>query len=318
MKKNLLGQTGLEVSQIGFGVLPIGPHQRNLSPEEGGKILSYAINRGINFIDTAQYYLTYPHIAQALKSCKERPIICTKSLCSDYQGMKDALKEVLETLDLDCVDIFLLHEVRPGDFLSRRGAWDYLLQAKKEGLVKAIGISTHHVDVVEELAKVPQCDVIFPLINYAGLGIRKGMNPGTVEEMENAIEKASDAGKGIFTMKTFGGGPLIKDYVKCLNYSLNVKGASSAMIGFASIKDVDDIFDYLDGKLKEDYLPQIKEKKMRIEKGSCEGCGACICRCGNGAIHFSRVDGLAEIDQAKCLTCGYCAPACPVRALIMY
>ena len=65
MKKVPLGQTGLTVSVAGFGVLPIGPSQLALPVEEGAAILRYALDRGINFIDTAQYYRTYPYTLRA-------------------------------------------------------------------------------------------------------------------------------------------------------------------------------------------------------------------------------------------------------------
>ena len=313
MKKNILGKTGIEVTQVGFGVLPMGPHQRNLSTEEGARILTYALERGINFIDTAQYYLTYPHIKEALSGFDGHPIISSKSLAHGYEEMEAAVSEAIDALGY--VDIFLLHEVRPGDFALRKGAWDYLIEAKAKGIIRAIGVSTHHVDVVREVALVPECDVIFPLINYAGLGIRNGDEPGTREDMEGAISLANANGKGIFTMKTFGGGPLVAEYAQCLEYSLGLEDSSSTMIGFASTKDVDDLFDFLEGK-----IPSIdtSEKVMHIERGSCEGCGSCIERCANEAISFSREDGLAEIDPDKCMTCGYCVPVCPVRAIILY
>ena len=67
MKKNFLGNTGIEVSEVGFGVLPIGPSQLALPVETGAAILRYALEQGINFLDTAQYYRTYPYIRHALK-----------------------------------------------------------------------------------------------------------------------------------------------------------------------------------------------------------------------------------------------------------
>lgn len=320
MKKNLLGKTGIEVTEVGFGVLPVGPHQYDLSPEEGGAVLAYALKRGINFIDTAQYYYTYPHIRYALDSfyksqaaASERPVICSKSLVSTYKGMEEAVIEAIEAFGY--CDIFLLHEVRSGDFERRQGAWEFLKDAKAEGLIRAIGISTHHVDVVRELSDIEECDVIFPLINYQALGVRNGDGPGTREDMEEAIRKASMNGKGVFTMKAFGGGPLVSNYNKCLDYNRGIEGSASTMIGLASKSDVDDLFSYLDGK----YIrPDISRKIMHIEKGSCEGCGACIRRCASGAISFSKEDGLAEIDHSKCMTCGYCVGACPVRAIILY
>ena len=66
MEKRSLGRTGIAVSRAGFGVLPIGPSQLALPVEEGAAVLRYALERGINFIDTAQYYRAYPYIRTAL------------------------------------------------------------------------------------------------------------------------------------------------------------------------------------------------------------------------------------------------------------
>ena len=58
MKNTLLGKTGIEVSRVGMGVLPVGPNQLALPVEEGAEIIRYALEKGINFFDTAQYYRT--------------------------------------------------------------------------------------------------------------------------------------------------------------------------------------------------------------------------------------------------------------------
>lgn len=68
------------------------------------------------------------------------------------------------------------------------------------------------------MASVDECDVVFPLVNYAGLGIRNGEGPGTADEMMEAISACHDAGKGIFSMKVFGGGNLTGTYQKALDY----------------------------------------------------------------------------------------------------
>ena len=132
--------------------------------------------------------------------------------------MEYAIKEALREMELETIDIFLLHEVRQDpDWEYRSGAWRCLVEAKKAGLVKAIGVSTHHVDVAEKMAQVEEADVLFPLINFQSLGIRKGDGPGTKEEMAAAIKANADAGKGVFAMKVFGGGNLTGSYRKALD-----------------------------------------------------------------------------------------------------
>ena len=166
MKKKVLGNTGIEVSIAGFGVLPMGPSQLALTVEEGAEIIRYALKNGINFLDTAQYYRTYPYISKALENREfDDVIICSKSLCWDYEGMMEAILEAKESLNRDVIDIFLMHEVRAGQLEDRSGAWEALKDAKAKGLVRAIGLSTHHIDVTSAAASMDDLDVVFPLIN---------------------------------------------------------------------------------------------------------------------------------------------------------
>lgn len=316
MKNTLLGNTGLSVSRVGMGALPIGPNQRNLSVEQGADVIKYALQQGINFIDTAQCYKTYPYIKEALRSSNYEPVICSKCLGDSYDVMKDAVEEARSNLDRDVIDIFLLHEVRTGKFQQKQGAWEYLNEAKAKGLVKAIGISTHNIDVTNEIAKVEECDVVFPLINYAGLGVRNYNEAGTVEDMEKAIAACYKAGKGIFSMKAFGGGNLTVSYQKALDYIFARKDIDSVIVGFTTPKEIDDMIDYLDGRMDPSYNPDVTSKKMWVEESDCEGCGSCLKACQSQAIFYND-KGLAQIDEEKCITCGYCAAACPVRAMIM-
>ena len=318
MQKKFLGNTGIKVSIAGFGVLPMGPSQLSLPVEEGAKIIAYALEHGINFLDTAQYYRTYPYISSALKMGSfEDVVICSKSLCEDYDGMMDAVLEARKALDREVIDIFLMHEVRSGQLSLRQGAWKALKDAKKEGLVRAIGLSTHHVDITKAAASMEELDVVFPLINYAGLGIRKGDSFSTKEEMLEAISQCHAAGKGVFSMKAFGGGSLTGHYQEALDYVFSKPEIDSVMIGFGKISEVDDLLSYLGGTMDKSYNPDISKKRVYINQEDCEGCGSCKAACPAGAIFYNE-NGLAEVDHSKCLTCGYCSPVCPVRAIIMY
>jgi len=318
MKKKILGNTGIQVTEAGFGVLPMGPSQLALPVEEGAAILRYALQQGINFIDTAQYYRTYPYIRAALEGQQfDDLVICSKSLCWDYDGMMEAIEEARQELGRDVIDIFLMHEVRSGQLEERGGAWQALLDAKAKGLVRAVGLSTHHVDITEAAAEIAELDVVFPLINYAGLGIRKGDSFASREEMLAAIGKCHAAGKGVFAMKAFGGGALTADYQTALNYVFSQPDIDSVMIGFGKIAEVDDLLQYLSGGMNPAYNPDVSKKKVYVNQEDCEGCGACKAACPAGAIFYNE-NGLAEVDHSKCLTCGYCSPVCPVRAVIMY
>lgn len=383
----MLGRTGLAVSCVGIGVLPMGPGQLDLPLDEGASVICDALRRGINFIDTAQYYRTYPYIRRALEvmrlvteenprgadnlSTEEnpcgavasvssenlcgaaspamrgkmdasarddseiefcphvayddrphrsdmlRPVISSKSLASSYDDMMAAIEECRDALGLKTIDIFLMHEVRTGQFAARAGAWQALQDARATGLVRAIGISTHHADVARAMADVASCDVIFALLNYRGMGIRCGQDAGTKEEMAAALTVCKASGKGIYTMKALGGGNLTADYQKALDYVFSQDCVDAVMLGFTSTSEIDDMMCYLSGTMESSYNPDVSRKKMYVNQEDCEGCGACLKICAAGAVHYNK-NGLAEIDQSKCLTCGYCAQGCPVRAIIMY
>ena len=323
MKTNQLGNTGIQVTPVGLGVLTLGNTQLDLPLHEGARIVRYAYDQGIRFFDTAQYYETYPYIREAFadvdcsKENPDRPVIASKSLDLSYEEMEAAIEEALRELDLEYIDVFLLHEVRQDpDWDSRAGAWQCLQDYKAKGVIGAIGVSTHHIDVVQRMINVPECDIVFPLINYVGLGIRKGAEPGTAEEMAEAIRQCISAGKGVFAMKAFGGGNLSGQYRKALDYVQSL-GVHSIMVGMGKEEEVDRLISYAEGTLPEDYAPDISAKRIHVDQGDCEGCGNCIDRCPNKAI-FRNENGLAEVNYDICLTCGYCAPVCPVRAIIMW
>lgn len=317
MKQTILGNTGIKVSRAGFGVLPMGPSQLALPVEEGAAVLRYALERGFNFVDTAQYYRTYPYIRKALEGGDFKDVVlCSKSLCTDYEGMMEAIAEARQELGRPA-DIFLMHEVRSGQLEERAGAWQALVDAKARGLVRAIGLSTHHVDITRAAADMAELDVVFPLINYAGLGIRKGNDFATREEMLEAIHACRTAGKGVFSMKAFGGGSLTANYQQALDFIFAQPDIDSVMIGFGKTSEVDDLLAYLEGKMPADYNPDVSKKKVYINQEDCEGCGSCKAACPAGAIYWGE-NGLAQVDHNKCLTCGYCSPVCPVRAVIMY
>ncbi|MCX7773311.1 MAG: aldo/keto reductase [Clostridia bacterium] len=316
MIKRQLGQTGLEVTELCFGALPFGPLQKNVDVVTCTEIVIKALESGINFIDTAQMYLTYEPIKRAMKATGIRPILATKSTASDYDSMQKAIDEALLLLDVDYIDIFHLHAARANDkvFEERKGAWQCLKDNKAKGRIKAIGMSTHSVLATRAAAQNQDLDVIFPIININGTGILHGNR----EDMLEAIDSCVKAGKGLYIMKALGGGSLIDQYDEAMTFARSINGSASVALGMVNPEELDFNLKYFEGRdAKTLSMPSTRGNKKRFiaVKYICNNCGKCRTACPNEAI--IEKEGVSFIDDSKCLTCGYCVGACDLFGIRM-
>lgn len=312
METTVLGRTGICVSRMCFGALTVGPLQANLPVEEGAHVLAYAFERGVNFVDTAQLYETYPYIRRAIQlSGREDIVVCSKSYAWTRELAEQAVEEARRGLDRDVLDIFMLHEQESIYTLrGHREALDYLWECKQKGIIRAVGASMHHVAAVEGAIEMG-LDVIHPLLNLQGLGIVDG----TREQMENAIHRAHNAGIGVYLMKALGGGNLFKQAEHALNYALDLPYVDSVAIGMQSTDEVDANLAFWENR---SFSPvhrcalDSKVRRLHIDFW-CEGCGKCAKVCSQNAL--SVQDGKAVCAHDRCLLCGYCAAACPMWAI---
>ncbi|MDP3058005.1 MAG: aldo/keto reductase, partial [bacterium] len=153
----------INVSRLCYGSLAIGPLQRCLSPQDGGRLIRLALESGINFFDTAELYGTYEHLAVGFSGWQKDVVIATKSYACDRPSMQASLEKALRLLKRDYIDIFLLHE--QDSKLTLRGhqeALEYLQEAKQRGTVRAIGISTHSVVGVKDGTEHDVIEIIHP------------------------------------------------------------------------------------------------------------------------------------------------------------
>ncbi len=313
MKKFKLGDSGIEVTELCFGALPMGPLQKGLDIESAASVVAKALKGGVTFIDTAQAYKTYLPIKKAIQQTGIIPVIASKSSEPEYHGMEDAVYEALEMLELEKIDIFHLHAAR-GDrnlFKLRAGAFKALLDLKEKNKIRAVGVSCHSADLVSVSADVKELDIVFPLINYTGMGIIGG----TLSNMEKAIIKCRDRGKGIYLMKVLAGGNLVENYGKALTFARSL-GNYPIALGMVSEKEVDYNLSYFNADNTDDIPnPTFEEfnKRFQVVKRVCIGCGNCIKTCASSAV--SIIEGKACIDTSKCIMCGYCVASCPRVAI---
>lgn len=313
MKYHSLGKTDIQISELCYGALPIGPLQADFPVDKAAEIIRYSLEQGVNFIDTAQRYQTYPHIRKALEGYSRPVVIASKSWAVSYEDMQKALDEARESLGRDTIDIFHLHAARVGAdvFVERKGALDCLCDAKAKGAIRAVGISTHSVQTVRLAADVPEIDVVFPLVNLLGVGILEG----TREEMVDAIRLAADKGKGIYLMKIMAGGHLADRFEEAWSFARTIPGVASIAVGMLTRAEVDANVASIEGRpVSKELRAQVGKKGKKLQVlDMCKGCGECEKNCPNHAITVK--DGKAVVDPELCILCGYCVPHCPQFAL---
>jgi aryl-alcohol dehydrogenase-like predicted oxidoreductase len=308
MKMTILGKTKIEVSRLCFGTLTIGPIQANLSLEQGSDLISYAIEKGINFFDTAQLYETYSYLREGMKKANKFDIvISSKTYAYTKQMAIDAVEQARAELDRDYVDIFMLHEQESIYTLDgHKPALEYLFECKQRGIIKAVGLSTHHIQGVHGSIQ-KEIEVIHPMLNIEGLGIADGSR----EEMEQAIQLASENSIGVFSMKALAGGNLFRKASECLNYVLAKPYINSIAIGMQSKAEIDANLEFFEkGSFSREnkHVLDKKQRKLHIDDW-CIGCGVCVRRCKNKALTINK-ENKAEVDETKCVLCGYCCKEC--------
>lgn len=240
MEYRELGKTGLMVSRISFGCIPILKGEISILPHYYGRTMSEALEimekayaMGVNLYDTA----VVPEYGDAEiklgEFIKRHPEIIVSDKARAYSGedMEQALDRSLHHLGRDCCEIYFVHQVAPEneeETFEEDGALDALVKAKAMGRIRFAGIATHHYDVALRAAKDPRVDVIQVPGNVLERGILDRM----------AAEPAFD-GKGILLCKVFAAG-ILPDFFgvgELIDHALSYP-VDSVILGFGSVGQV--------------------------------------------------------------------------------
>ncbi len=230
----VLGNTGFKVSRLCIGTDYADVYGGS---SLGRDILLKGFSLGVNFWDSSESYGSYPAIRGALKVLDRSDIVITsKSYSRDRDGAEKDLDDALHEIGTDYLDIFMLHAVDTlEDFKVRRDVLEFLLRVKREGLIRAVGVSTHSANLALALAEVPEIEVVLTVLNMRAIDIREG----DLELMHSAVKRLYEAGKGVYLMKVLGRGKLA-DYVEeALGYAFKIPYVHAVSVGIRSKKEVE-------------------------------------------------------------------------------
>jgi predicted aldo/keto reductase-like oxidoreductase len=322
-----LGKSGLKVSAIGFGGIPI----QRVSKEEAISVIHRAEELGVNFIDTARAYgISEEFIGEALKGRRDKWIIATKSMARTKEAMLKDVEISLKNLQTDYIDLYQIHNVKEMDtynqVISEGGALEALLEAKKNGKIGHIGITAHTLDTL----KVAIESGLFETIMYPYNIIEN--------QAEDLFKRAHELNIGVIAMKPMAGGNLRDGYL-AMKYILQNENVTTIIPGMASIKEVEQNCEAANNlsPLTEKEKEECRKIREELGQNFCRRCGYCAPCPQNIDIPFNflvkgyydnydlkdwaieRYKGLAA-HAGKCEECGICETRCPynlpIRAML--
>ena len=237
-----LGKTGIQTSRLAMGTGTVGvghhSHQTALGIDGLSRLLLNGYDNGLRFFDAADSYGSHPHVAEALKHVdRSKVTVLTKSWARDADGMRTDLERFRRELNVDHIDVMLMHCLTEPDWTTRfRGAMGVLEEAKQKGIIRAHGCSCHSIEALRAAAKSPWVEVDLVRINPIGAEMDAG--PDTVV---GVIREMRTAGKGIVGMKILGQGAMSNRQDEALKFALGLGLLDAFTIGAESIAEQKDL-----------------------------------------------------------------------------
>ena len=325
MKKVRLGRTNLEVTRWGLGGIPLSTIMGGTTEEAIEQVIDAALDYGINYIDTSRVYMdSETNIGAFLKGRRAQCVLASKTYNRAPSDIRADIEESLSQLGTDYIDIYQVHALYPDEvaaFMGRGGGMEEFRKAKEEGLIRHIGLTSHHVSVMVELVKTGEFDtVMFPF------------NVIEREPERELIGLARSLDVGTIVMKPVAGGA-IRDIGRAFRF-FNSYPVDLVLNGVASVEQ-------FRGNIAcaEDETPLTPQELADFEKevaplgtGFCRRCGYCM-PCPNDIrvpdmvhIFYQAVQGVPveelppdRVEVGKgllmwmqaCEGCGKCEEHCP-------
>lgn len=314
-----LGKTGLNVSPVSFGGIPI---QRGTA-EDTRAVVNKMEELGINLIDTARgYTVSEEYLGAALRGRRERFILATKSMVRDHAGMKNEVETSLAKLGTDHIDLYQIHNIKTADFdkvFGDDGAWKALVEARQEGKIGHIGVTAHGIDDLKRIVKDHAHQVETIMFPYNLVEIQG----------EETLKEARAKDIGTIAMKPLAGGNLE-------NWRLALRFVALSGVCDVSIPGMGDVAEVEQNASVCNDLTPLTEAEweeihlLRRELGNrfCRRCGYCApCTVGIDIptnfvfANYLRKYGLAgwakdryaslKVNASACVECGACEERCP-------
>jgi hypothetical protein len=318
MRKLRLGKTGLMVTEIGFGGIPI----QRLADDEAVRVIRHCLDLGVNFIDTAHGYGTSEErIGQAIAGRRDGLILATKAPARDAATFRQQMETSFQRLGVDCIDLYQFHNIATEEHLQTvlgsGGAMEVAREAQAAGRIGHIGVTSHSLDLSLKLVRTGEFSTLMFPFNFI-----------TTEPANELIPLCREHDVAFIAMKPMGGG-MLENANLAFKYLKQVPDIIP-LVGIETAAEIQEIVSIMQGAadLSADELARIAA--LRQELGTrfcrrCDYCQPCPQEIGISTVMnlhsfgkrfppermFGSFGEAIVTEAERCIECGECESRCP-------
>ena len=317
MEYRILGKTGLKISRMGFGGIPI----QKIDEEGTRKLLHEMMEMGVNYIDSARgYTVSEQYIGYGLEGIRDKFVLATKSMSRTKEAMAADIETSLGNFRTDYIDLYQVHNPsmeQLDQVIGEGGALEALMEAKAAGKIGHIGLTAHSTAVFERALGLDWVETI--------------MFPYNIVEQQGAelIHKCAEKNIGFIDMKPLAGGA-IEDATLALRYVCYNPDVTVVIPGMAEVRELEQNLAACSNTepLADEELKAMDKVREQLGTDFCRRCNYCApCTVGINipsvflfAGYLQRYDladwakdrySTLKVKASACIGCGKCEPRCP-------
>lgn len=317
MEYRTLGKTGLRISRMGFGGIPI----QRIDKEGTRSLMKELLEAGVNYIDTARgYTVSEEYLGYGLEGIRDQFVLATKSMARTKEAMAADIETSLGNLRTDYIDLYQVHNPSMEQLeqvMAEGGALEALKEAKAAGKIRHIGLTAHSAAVFARALELDWVETIMFPYNIVE-------NQG-----EELIRKCGEKNVGFVCMKPLAGGA-IEDATLALRYVCSNPDVTVVIPGMAEARELEE-----NVTACENSMPLTKEEEEKLEAvkkqlgtNFCRRCNYCApCTVGINIPSVFLFAGYLErydlgdwardryqslsVKASACVECGECETRCP-------
>ena len=319
MEYRMLGKTGLQISRMGFGGIPI----QRIDAEGTKELMHKLLDAGVNYIDTARgYTVSEEYLGYALEGIRDKFVLATKSMARTKEAMAKDIEISLKNLRTDYIDLYQIHNPNLADLEKVQqpgGALEALLEAKRDGKIGHIGVTLHFAELFKLAV---ECDWVETIMFPYNIVETQG---------EEYIRACGEKNIGFICMKPLAGGA-IEDATTAMRFIVQNPHVSVVIPGMEKVEQIAENAAAMSNTAPLTAEEAEKVAAIRKELGNqfcrrCNYCAPCAAGIPIPAVFmmegYYRRYGLQEWAAGRymalpkhasdCLDCGACETRCPYQ-----